>query len=128
MAFTIKASTLSLPTSSPVAAFRARPGARVGRSILRVQANVTWQLVPDKKWALSNPEAADKLKPVDLTEGIGQKEEATVGGEKEDAVRDAAHASRQPCFLGQCLRTLGSASMPAAPCVCFCACTTPPTS
>lgn len=71
--------TLNLPCTRPVAAFRVRPSTRLGRGILRVQANVTWQLVPDKKFTISNPEAAKKLKPIDITGEIGEKEVATVG-------------------------------------------------
>ncbi|KAK9844016.1 hypothetical protein WJX81_001969 [Elliptochloris bilobata] len=90
--------TLRAPTSRPVAAFRTRPSTRFGRSILRVEANVTWQLVPDKKFALSNPDAAKKLQPIDLTTEIGEKEVATVGTEKVDEMLRSVDAGIRVAF------------------------------
>lgn len=87
MAFAMQSMSLSMPACRPAAAFRARPSTRLGRGILRVQANVTWQLVPEPKFKLSNPEAAKKLQAIDITEQIGEKEAATVGTEKVDEVR-----------------------------------------
>lgn len=87
MAFAMQSMSLSMPTCRPTAAFRARPSTRLGRGILRVQANVIWQLVPEPKFKLSNPEAAKKLQAIDITQQIGEKEAATVGTEKVDEVR-----------------------------------------
>ena len=91
MAFAMQTMSLSVPACRPTAAFRARPSTRVGRGILRVEANVTWQLVPEPKFKLSNPEAAKKLKAIDITKQLGENEVATVGTEKVDEVR-----ARQP--------------------------------
>ena len=87
MAFAMQSMSLSMPACRPTAAFRARPSTRLGRGILRVQANVIWQLVPEPKFKLSNPEAAKKLQAIDITQQIGEKEAATVGTEKVDEVR-----------------------------------------
>ena len=87
MAFAMQSMSLSMPACRPSAAFRVRPSTRLGRGILRVQANVIWQLVPEPKFKLSNPEAAKKLKAIDITQQIGEKEAATVGTDKVDEVR-----------------------------------------